>query len=269
VRRSGIVRGTRQPAFEGNPMVSVASSVQPLSERRFFTWMAIVFAVVTVVGFGPTYYFAGLKDNPTPVLTPRLHVHGALATTWILLLIAQTRLVAAGRRDVHKTLGIAGAVLAIAILLSGIFVAILSERRVHTDVNAGTFADPYVFFVFPIFSVGLFGVFVALGILNRRRTDAHKRFMLLATMSLALPAFARLFTMVVKGTSLSTVPGAIGGLMLIDVLLAALVAYDLSRLGKLHWVTLWAGGFYLLSQPLRVAVGLSEPWQAFARSLMG
>jgi hypothetical protein len=69
--------------------------------------------------------------------------------------------------------------------------------------------------------------------------------------------------------TLVTVPGAIGGLMLIDLFLAALVAHDISQLGRLHPVTLWAGGFYLFSQPLRVAIGFSEPWQAFARSLMG
>jgi uncharacterized membrane protein YozB (DUF420 family) len=250
-------------------MVSVASSVQPLSERRFFSWMALAMAAVILVGFGPTYFFAAFNDSPTPILTPRLHVHGALATAWVLLLAAQTRLIATGQRDVHKRLGIAGAVLATAILISGLFVAVLSERRVHTDVNAGTFADPYVFLIFPFFSVGLFGVLVAFGILNRRRADAHKRFMLLATMSLIVPALARLFTMMVKGTSLATVPGPIGALMLIDLFIAALAAYDISRLGRLHPVTLWAGGFYLLSQPLRVAIGLSEPWQAFARSLMG
>jgi hypothetical protein len=250
-------------------MVSVASRVQPLSERRFFTWMALAMGTATFVGFAPTYYLAGLHDGSTPVLTPRLHVHGALATAWILLLAVQTRLIAAGRHDIHKHLGIAGVLVATAVLVSGIFVAINSERRVHTDANAGTLADPYVFMVFPFASVGLFALFATLGILNRRRPDSHKRLMLLASMSFIIPALARIVTQVVQGTGIPAVPGVVGAMVLADLLIAALAIHDLRTRGRLHPVTQWGAGFFLLSEPLRFAIGFSAPWQAFARTLMG
>jgi hypothetical protein len=32
---------------------------------------------------------------------------------------------------------------------------------------------------------------------------------------------------------------------------------------------LWGGGFFVVSEPLRFAIGFSEPWQAFARAVMG
>ena len=226
-------------------------------------------AATTFIGFAPTYYLVGLNDAVTPVLTPRLHVHGALTTAWILLLVAQVRLISAGRRDVHKKLGIAGAAIAAAILVSGIFVAINSERRVHTDANAGTLADPYVFLIFGFASAGLFAAFVTLGVLNRHRPDSHKRLMLLATMSLIVPALARIVTQLVQGAVIPGMPGVVGGLFLMDLFLAALVIHDLATRGQLHPVTLWGGGFLLLSQPLRFAIGFSAPWQAFARSLMG
>lgn len=54
-------------------MVSVASKVLPLSERRFFTWMAVAMAVATFAGFAPTYYLVGFTAAPTPELTPVLH----------------------------------------------------------------------------------------------------------------------------------------------------------------------------------------------------
>ena len=249
-------------------MVSVASRVLPLSERRFYTGMALAMAAVTFVGFAPTYYLAALNDGPRPVLTPSVHLHGALCTAWIILLIVQTRLVASGRRDIHKRLGIAGAVIAAAVVASGVFVALHSQRRVHTEATADTLADPYVFLIFPFSSVGLFAVFVALGVLNRQRSDAHKRLMILATSSLIIPALARTVTQAVSGMGIVGVPGVVGALVLLNVFLIALAVHDYRTRGRLHPVTLWGGGFLLLSEPLRFAIGFSEPWQAFARAVM-
>ncbi|MGH6964218.1 MAG: hypothetical protein ACREE0_07025 [Phenylobacterium sp.] len=242
--------------------MSVAPAVRPLTERQFFTGMAIAMAVAAFAGFAPTYYLAGLNDARTPVLTASVHVHGALNTAWMLLLITQTALIARGRPDIHRLTGMAGIVLAIGILVSGLLVAVGSERRVHTDANAGTMADPYVFLMFPLANVLLFAVFVGLGIANRGRSDVHKRLMLLATISLLGPALARIITQV------SSIPGAIGALWFMDVFLVALVAYDLASRGRLHPATLWGGGLLLVSEPLRVAIAHTAPWQAFARSLM-
>jgi hypothetical protein len=249
-------------------MVSVASRVLPLSERRFFTGMALAMAAVTFVGFAPTYYLAAFNDGPRPLLSPSVHLHGALCTAWILLLILQTRLIASGRRALHKRLGVAGATIAAAVVVSGVFVALHSQRRVHTEATADTLADPYVFLIFPFSSVGLFAVFVALGVLNRQRADAHKRWMILATSSLIIPALARTVTQAVSGMGLVGVPGVVGALVLLDVFLVALAVYDYNTRGRLHPVTLWGGGFLLLSEPLRFAIGFSEPWQSFARAVM-
>ena len=240
-----------------------------LNDRRFFTGMALAMAAATVIGFAPTYYLAALNDAPTPVLTQSVHIHGALCTAWILLLITQTQLIAAGRRDVHKLLGIAGAAVAVAVFASGIFVAINSERRVHTAATADTLADPYVFLIFPFFSVGMFALFATLGVLKRHRPDTHKRLMLLATANLIVPALARIVTQVVKAVGIVGVPGVVGGTLLLNLFLAAVVIYDLATRGRLHPVTLWGGGLVVLSEPLRFAIGFSAPWQSFARMLMG
>jgi len=242
--------------------IAGAQHTQFLTERRFFTGMAIAMAAAAFIGFAPTYYLAAWNDAPP--LAASVHLHGALNTGWMLLLVIQASLIAADRRDIHKLTGAVGIALAAAILASGVFVAINSERRVHTEANAGTFADPYVFLIFPLVGVVLFALFVALGVLNRSHPDAHKRLMLLATMSLLVPALARI---VVRVTTV--VPQVIGAMILVDVFLAALVAYDLTSRGRLHPATLWGGGFLLVSEPLRVAIGFSEPWQAFARMLMG
>jgi len=249
-------------------MVSVATQVKPLSDRRFFTWMAAAMAAAAFAGFARTYYLAGFNDGPRPLLTPVVHLHGALSTAWILLLIVQARLIAYGRRDIHRLLGFAGVALATAALVTGIFVAVNSERRVHTAANAGTLADPYVFLVFPFFSIGLFAAFVALAVLKRNRPEAHKRFMLLATASLIVPALARLVTQTMQGTAVG-IPGVVGAVVLVNLFLLAMVIHDLHTRGRLHPVTLWGGAVTVVSEVARFAVGYSAPWQAFARSLMG
>ena len=116
-----------------------------------------------------------------------------------MLLIAQTRLIAHGRRDIHKLLGMAGVAIGVAVVFTGIFVAINSERRVHTAATADTLADPYVFLTFPFASVGLFALFATLGVIKRNRPDAHKRLMLLATASMIVPALARIVTQTTQG----------------------------------------------------------------------
>jgi hypothetical protein len=243
---------------------SVAPQAHVQTDRIFFTGMAVAMAATAFVGFAPTYYLAGLNDAPTPVLTPTVHLHGGLCTAWMLLLVTQTGLIASGRPDIHRVTGLAGVVLALATLATGVFVALESQRRVHTAANAGTLADPYVFVMFPLAAVGLFALYVAAGVANRNRPDVHKRLMLIATMSLLGPALARIVTRTTPG-----IPGAIGALLLVDVFLLALVAYDLLVRGRLHPATLWGGGLLLVSEPLRVAIAFTEPWQAFGRLLMG
>lgn len=249
-------------------MVSVASQVRPVSERRFFIGMAAAMAAVTFVGFAPTFYLAGLNDRVTPVLTPNLHLHGLLSTAWIVLLAVQTTFVAAGRRDLHKKLGSVGLVLAAAIVVTGMMVALASKRRVHSAATADTLADPYVFLIFPTFAAGLFAAFVLAALLNRQRPDVHKRLMLLATANLTIPALARIINQL-SGVGLVTVPGPVGAAVLVNLYLIPMVMHDYRARGQVHPVTLWGGLCMLVAGPLRFAIGFSDPWQGFARAVMG
>jgi hypothetical protein len=247
-------------------MVSVASQVVQFSDRRFFIGMAIAMAIVTFVGFAPTYYLAGFNNHPP--LNASVHLHGLLSTAWIVLLLIQTGLVAAGRRDIHKKLGIVGVAIATSILVIGVIVAVNSERRMHTALTADTLADPYVFLIFPLSAGALFAAFTLLGMLNRDRPDVHKRLMLLATAHLTTPALARIVNQV-SDLGFSTVPGVIGAAVLVHLYLLPMIVHDYHSRGQLHRVTLWGGVCILITEPLRFAIGFSAPWQAFARALMG
>jgi hypothetical protein len=90
-------------------------SAKQLPGRRFdhyfFSAMAVLMLVTVFVGFGPTYYLAGVFHAPLPSLI--IHLHGAVFSCWVLLLLAQTSLVSAGRVDIHRRLGMVGFVLAV------------------------------------------------------------------------------------------------------------------------------------------------------------
>jgi hypothetical protein len=90
-------------------------------DHVFFTSMALVMLVTFFVGFAHTYYLAGLFRAPLP--SRIIHIHGAVFSCWILLLVAQTSLVSAGRVDIHRRLGVAGFFLGCLMMVLGVVAA--------------------------------------------------------------------------------------------------------------------------------------------------
>jgi hypothetical protein len=66
--------------------------------------MALLILVFVFTGFARTYYLAGVFRATLP--SPLVHLHGALFSFWILLLITQIVLVSADRVDWHMRLGV-------------------------------------------------------------------------------------------------------------------------------------------------------------------
>src|ERR1039457_7526810 len=79
-------------------------------DHVFFSGMAVLLLGSVFLGFARTYYLAGMFNAPLP--SAIIHIHGAIFSSWILFLLAQTPLVAAGRTDLHRRIGIAGFLLA-------------------------------------------------------------------------------------------------------------------------------------------------------------
>lgn len=227
------------------------------TERRFFTGMALAMGLVTFIGFAPTYYL-GAALNAKP-LAPVTHAHGIVFSAWMLLYVAQNGLVYAGRRDLHRMIGTAGAGLAILVYVLGVWVAIDSG---HFGRGAPGRDQP-TFLAYPLTNITVFAIMAGTAIWKRTESAAHKRLMLLGTISLVTTPLARITTMLG-----SPAPPPIGGMILSDVLFAALLLFDLKQRGRLHYVTKWFGGAFLLSQPLRVAISHTEVWQSFARLLL-
>jgi hypothetical protein len=75
-------------------------------DNVFFSIMALLILVTVFVGFSRTYFLAGVFRAPLPNLL--IHIHGAVFSSWILLLITQIGLVSAGRVDISSPPGSRG-----------------------------------------------------------------------------------------------------------------------------------------------------------------
>lgn len=214
-------------------------------EHRFYPRAAIAIAVIVVAGFTPNYVLRLLHDKSN--LTLLVHLHGMAMVSWIALFLTQTMLVAKHRVDLHRRLGEFGAVLIGLMLLIGIPVLMNSVTRLVPDAHGMR----YLLALAAFDGVGLltFAGLAACAIVLRRRSDIHKRLMLLATLSLLGPAFGRLDEYANHFRSQN--PAAILLLMLTCV--AVCVGVDTFRHRRVHPAFIWGGAAAVAADVLTYA----------------
>jgi hypothetical protein len=222
-----------------------------IGRSRFFALIALALAAFTIVGFSRTYYFRFLTDLPP--LTVLVQLHGAVFTAWLLVFVAQTRLIAAHRVDLHMKLGIAALVIAVLILVVGFLTMAVkaNEPRIHPSG-----LTPPQFTVVGLTSLGMFAAFVALGIAFRRRAATHKRFMVLAMIAILTPPSSRVLTMLGLREYWSYLVPVVPALFI-----AWCVIHDWRRDGKVHRVYAIGGLVIVGLWPFRLIAGRSEWYQ--------
>lgn len=227
-------------------------------ERWLFGVMALLATAIVFAGFAPTYYLGQWFNAPS--LTPLVHAHGIVFTAWIVLFGVQVGLVETRRTPLHRRVGIGGAVLALSMVIFGVAAAISSARQGHTP-NA---AIPALsFMAIPLFAITAFALLTSAAVALRRRPQAHKRLMLMATITIMAPAIARLPVGFIQVGG----PPVFFGLT--DMFLLAGVAFDLLTWRKVH-VAWWLGSTLVFaSQAGCLLVAGTEHWLAFARWLTG
>ena len=233
-----------------------AASQVGLSGRRydnyFFSGIALLMLVTAFVGFAPTYYLAGVFHAPLP--SRIIHVHAVVFSCWVLLLIAQTSLVSAGRVDIHRRMGIAGMLLACVMVVVGVMAATDSLVRGFNPNGR----DIQAFYIVPVTSVLIFGALILLAYLNRSNPAAHKRLILVATTALMVAPLAR-FPMAWLHRN------AVHATWLTYIALLLIVAYDLWSTHRLHRATLWASAFLIFVEQIRIPISHTAAWHNFTR----
>lgn len=231
-----------------------------IARRRFHVLAAAALAVAVFAGFARTYYFRTLFDGPP--LAQAAHVHGFLATLWLALHYTQARLVAAHRVDLHRRLGIFAAFVAGLLAVQAISMAI--GKAAAGDGPPGR--DPLQFLSVPISTTTMFVLLVGSALALRRRTEWHKRLMLLATMTVLMPAMARLDTQVIAPLGL---PRFVLPPLVTFGFIAWAWLHDWRRLGRVHPAYIVGGIALLVSIPVRRWIGFTDAWMPIARWIVG
>lgn len=183
----------RRDALSGTPRA------HPL-DRWIFVFMAGWFIALVLAGFIPSSLMkiAAVQAGERPPFPLIMHLHAVLMGSFLLLLFAQTWLMATGRCALHMRLGLASLAIAPAMVIVGF---LLAPTMYHQLLGSLQTAPPELREGIQnrlLFSenikliqirVGiLFPLFLAIALRARRRNSGmHKRMMFLAT-AMALPA---------------------------------------------------------------------------------
>jgi hypothetical protein len=103
----------------------------------------------------------------------------------------------------------------------------------------------------------VFAILASAAIRYRRRPEAHKRLMLMATISILGAAISRWPFAIMQS-------GPVPFFVVTGLFVLAGVCYDLVSRSRIHSAYIWGGLFLLISQPIRLAVGHTEAWLALA-----
>lgn len=246
-------------------------------DRWIYVFTAASFIVIVLAGFIPSSLakIAAVEAGERPPFPMVMHLHAVLMGSFLLLLLAQTTLVATGRCGLHMKLGLASLLLAPALIVVGFLLAVGNHQAVWGAAAAGPIEVRE-----PMRTLGLrldnilllqarigilFPVFLAIG-LSARRRDAglHKRMMILAT-AITLPAGIDRIPWL--PTTLPANPVGPDAYTLLAI--SPMLVWDLVRnryLHKAYW--LWIG----IALPFTVAVHAlwdTPWWHAAARQMLG
>jgi hypothetical protein len=174
-------------------------------DRWIYVFMAAWFIAIVLTGFIPDSItkVAAVQSGARPPFPLPLHLHAVLMGSFLLLLLAQTSLVATGRGALHRRLGLVAMVLVPAMVIVGV---ILIPTMYYQTWDAAQKASGAALaqlqqrllvrdnvMLLQIRNGLLFPLFIFIG-LRARQVDGglHKRMMILATAGPLEASFARM-----------------------------------------------------------------------------
>lgn len=246
-------------------------------DRWIYVFTAASFIIIVLTGFIPDSLqnLAMIKAHQRPPYSLIANIHAVVMGLFLLLLFAQTLLVATGRCDLHRRLGLVGMVLAPTLVVVG---AILAPANYHTVWQGAHFGPPAVraalgpvvpelenILLLQIRVGTLFALFLTMGLLARDHDAGfHKRMMILGT-AVTLPA--AFFRIAWLPTTLPALPVSLDLYVLLAV--SPMLAWDVIRNHRIHraylvWLPIYAAASLLVN-----SVWDTPWWHATARQVMG
>ena len=236
------------------PTTELAARRQRLSfEHRFFLAVAVLFPLVNIIGFAPSYYFKTFSTAP-PLPSLLVHVHGLVMTAWIILISVQATLISAKKIKLHMTLGILGCVVAAAVVVVGTMTGYAMFARGSTFPGY----TPAEFFIIPMGDIVKFIIIFGAAIYYRKNAANHKRLILVTVLNFMPSSLARF--------PFAFVPelGAIWFLGVPALLGVIFLAVDTYRNGKMNRAFAAAVALIVAAGPVESMITKTEAWTRFA-----
>jgi hypothetical protein len=249
--------GQPERAADSRVQSAIGGASPAAQEARAFFGLAVASVVIAFVGFAPTFWRPLAQG--TFHANPIVYVHGGMFFSWTILLAVQSWFVLNRQLDWHRTIGTVGIAIATLVAISG-FLVLMNVTATVKALGILEAAAPDL--IFPAIGFPTFALLVAMAFANVRRTDYHKRYMVLATAS-ALDAPVARWILFDGHTSPGFDEGMVASLVF-EVMVAALVFFDWRLRGRIHPATLIGGGILVVSQVLRGALGESAWWTTSA-----
>ena len=235
---------------------------RPTDGNFFALYVALIWLAV-LAGFVPDVIRHVRTDSaPYPIA---VHVHAVITLGWLALLTNQTLLIRRRQVRLHRKWGAAGAVLAVAVVIVGLWAALAVESEA-----LGTPKGRPPFLAIEGSNIIEFAGLATAAVIARRRPSAHKRLILLATLSLTPAAFNRAigkpFLHPLLGSGVGQTYVQIFALT--DLMVLGIGLYDWRTRRRLHpaWVL---GALWMLTGQLTASWLFYNPtWKAIATSIL-
>lgn len=255
-------------------MATVAAAPTPPRKREpfparvggdsnfFLLYVALIWLAV-IAGFGSE--LVRRFNSNAPPFPIAVHIHAMVTLAWLGLLTSQTVLIRKRKLRLHRRWGTAGGILAVAVILVGLWAALEFEK-----LGMSTPQPRPHFLAIEWSNIIEFGVLAAAAIIARRRPAAHKRLIFLATLSLTPAAFNRAigkpFLRPLLGSGVWQTWVQIFSLT--DVMVLGIGFYDWKTRGRVHpaWVVGASG--IVLGQLVASWLFYNPAWKALAVSLL-
>ena len=220
--------------------------------HQFYIGLTLVLIATVLVGFWPTYYGTLLSGGIERPLV--MHVHGAVFTGWMLLLLVQVGLAASGRVHAHRRVGRAGIWYGGLVFVMGC-IATIAAPVMH--LRAGRWTNDFAasFVLLPIGDMILFGSFFGASIAYRHKPEIHKRLIIAATVALAFAAVARMNFPLVPFLLLWLAP------------MAMAMAFDIWSLGRVHTINVITTAVMAIFFG-RILLMETAGWRAIGRAIL-
>ena len=203
----------------------------------FYPSISMFMLIVNLIGFSPSYFLKPIMDSPE--LPIKTHIHAILFTFWFILFFVQAMLANYGRLKWHQRLGKLGGVLALAMLFSGF--QIIFHRTLEFDGSKESLQNTALVLCGNFVLLVLFAICTGLGIKYRNNPNFHKRFMLLACITMMPQSLGRIGK-IPSENLISFVPNEVlfglGGMLFF---IGILWGHDLIRSKRLHPVSGFGG----------------------------